>query len=531
MKKYNVFKILTISILVTVVLSFLIPQTSFDNYGNLSKGSINPISIIDSFANGLTSLGVFLNAFVYILCIGIFYFVLKKTKKYDETITNTAYMFRNKKVVFNIISICTFAIVTAITSDVMPMLIFIPAFIDISKKLGYDSKISILTTIGSIILGSSASLYTNYANQILGSVVGDNILFKIIILLITIVSLIVFTVVFGKTPEDTKLEKVGKKSVSFISISFDIILVLILLGMTSWSSYFGFNGFTELHSNIANFKIFNVSPFISLIGASVAALGSWTVFDLSVLLLILSLISAIVYRVKFDELLQSVAEGIKKSLPYALIIVIANIVLVNVYNSGFFYTILTGLAKMSDKLFSSAIISMLASFVYPDYTYASQFTLSTITAVASSTEFNIVLALIFQAIYSLFLLIMPTSILLLMGLRYTNVRYKDWFKFIFKYVIVLLAFIFTILFVASINFIGIPSIIFLIIISIIGYALLIVSLVLKFSSKTVVVEPKKEEIKVETKTEEVKKEEPKKQATQVKKPTTKKKTTNKKSKK
>ena len=91
-------------------------------------------------------------------------------------------MFRNKKVVFNIISICTFAIVTAITGDVMPMLIFVPAFIDISKKLGYDSKISILTTIGSIILGSSASLYTNYANQILGSVVGDNILFKIIIL-------------------------------------------------------------------------------------------------------------------------------------------------------------------------------------------------------------------------------------------------------------------------------------------------------------------------------------------------------------
>lgn len=506
MKKYNVFKILTISILVTVVLSFLIPQTSFDNYGNLSKGSINPISIIDSFANGLTSLGVFLNAFVYILCIGIFYFVLKKTKKYDETITNTAYMFRNIKVVFNIISICTFAIVTAITSDVMPMLIFVPAFIDISKKLGYDSKISILTTIGSIILGSSASLlYTNYANQILGSVVTDNILFKIIILLITIVSLIVFTVVFGKTPEDTKLEKVGKKSVSFISISFDIILVLILLGMTSWSSYFGFNGFTELHSNIANFKIFNVSPFISLIGASVAALGSWKVFDLSVLLLILSLISAIIYRVKFDELLQSVAEGIKKSLPYALIIVIANIVLVNVYNSGFFYTILTGLAKMSDKLFSSTIISMLASFVYPDYTYASQFTLSTITAVASSTEFNVVLTLVFQAIYSLFLLIMPTSILLLMGLRYTNVRYKDWFKFIFKYVIVLLAFIFTILFVASINSIGIPSIIFLIIISIMGYALLIVSLVLKFSSKFVVVEPKKEEVKTETKTVEVKK--------------------------
>lgn len=530
MKKYNVFKILTISILVTIVLSFLIPSTSFDYYGNLSKGSINPISIIDSFANGITSLGVFLNAFIYVLCIGIFYFVLKKTNKYDETITNTAYMFRNKKILFNIISICIFAIVTAITGDMMPMLVFVPAFIDISKKLGYDSKISILTTIGSIILGSSASLYTNYTNQILGSVVGDNILFKILILLIVIVSLIIFTMIFSKKPENTKLEKTSKNSVTFISIAFDIIIVLIILGMTSWSSYFGFEWFNTIYENIVNFEIFDISPFTALIGASVAPLGSWTIFDLSVLLLILSVINAIVYRVKFDELLQSVAEGLKKSLPYALIIVFANIVLVNAYNSGFFYTILSSLGKMSDKLFSSTIISMLSSFVYPDYTYASQFTLSTLTAVVSSTDYNIVLALVFQAIYSIFLLIMPTSILILIGLRYTNVRYKDWFKFIFKYVIVLLVLVFTILFVASIEFINIPSIIFLIIISIIGYALLIVSLVLKFSSKTVVVEPKKEE-KIETKVVEVKKEEPKKQTTQVKKPTTKKKTTNKKSKK
>ena len=86
MKKYSIFKVISISVLVTVLLSFLIPSTSFDATGSVTKGNINPVSLIDTFGNGITSFSVFLSTFMFILCIGIFYGVLVKTGKYESVI-------------------------------------------------------------------------------------------------------------------------------------------------------------------------------------------------------------------------------------------------------------------------------------------------------------------------------------------------------------------------------------------------------------------------------------------------------------
>ena len=111
-----------------------------------------------------------------------------------------------------------------------------------------------------------------------------------------------------------------------------------------------------------------------------------------------------------------------------MIVILANLVLVGVYNSGFYTTIITSIAGMTDKVLSGTTLSALSSVVYPDYTYATQFTLSTITYTITDTKFYLVLAVIFQVIYSLFLLISPTSILVLLGLQRENVSYKEAIK-------------------------------------------------------------------------------------------------------
>lgn len=103
MKKYNVFKVLIITLLVAIVASFLIPQTKI-GYSGLEKGVINPITLWDSVSCGLTSFSVFIASFVYILSIGILYSVLKKSEVYDAVITNTAAKFK-KKGLFIIISV------------------------------------------------------------------------------------------------------------------------------------------------------------------------------------------------------------------------------------------------------------------------------------------------------------------------------------------------------------------------------------------------------------------------------------------
>lgn len=496
MKKYNVFKVLSIAILTTILLSFLIPSTTFDGYGSVNKGNINPVGFIDTFANSITSFSVFLNAFVFILCVGVFYGILCKTGKYDNVITNTAAKFENNKTVFVIISILTFGILSAILGNVYPMLILVPAFIGILRKLGYDKLSSISSTIGAIIVGSAGSLFTNYSNQILGSTVSDNILIKVIMIIISLVSLIVFTLVFAKKPENTKLEKKIIKNSTHISVIFDIILAFILLGMIPWNSYFGFEGFSKFYETLTKFEVFGVSPFKALVSATMAAFGEWTLFDVSVVVLIASLIIALINKIKMDDLFETVAASLKKTLPYALIVIIANIVLVNVYTSGLFYTIIVSASELKDKLFSGTLVSALSALVYPDYMYASQFALSSFTAVVTDTKFLVILAVIFQAIYSVFLLISPTSVLVLLGLQYTGVSFKEWFKYICKYFLVLFGLLFVALIALSSKYVSALSFILLAIIIVLFILLIVLS---NRKNNNIIKETKKEEKVVEVK--------------------------------
>lgn len=533
MKKYNVFKVLSIAILVTILLSFLIPSTSFDGYGSVTKGNINPVGFIDTFANSITSFSVFLNAFIFILCIGVFYGILHKTGKYDSVITNTAAKFEKNKTAFVIISILTFGIMSAIIGNMYAMLIFVPAFIGILRKLGYSKLSSISSTIGAIILGSAGSLFTNYSNQILGSTVTDNIFVKIIMIIISLVSLIVFTLVFTKKPENTKLEKKTVKNSTHISVIFDIVLVFIILGMIPWNSYFGFEGFSKFYETITKFEVFGVSPFKALITSTMAAFGEWTLFDLSVVILISSLVIALMNKIKLNNLFETLASSIKKTLPYALIVVIANVVLVNIYTSGLFYTIIVSAAKLKDKLFSGTLISALSAFVYPDYMYASQFSLSSFTAVVTDTKFLVLLAVIFQAVYSVFLLISPTSILVLLGLQYTGVSFKEWFKYICKYFLAVFGLLFITLMILCNKYMSVISVILLVFIVVLFVLLIVLSKrknnnVKQVSKKEKVVELKEEEKKEEPKKEEVKVTKKTTTAKKTTKPATKKTTTAKK---
>jgi len=515
MKKYNVFKVLMIALLAAIVVSFLIPQSTI-GYSGIEKGKVNPITFIDSISNGLTSFSVFIEAFVYVLVIGIFYAVIKKTGKYDALINNTAVKFKNKRKVFAIVSILTFGLLTAVLGNIMPMLVLVPAFIDIAKKLEYDSKKSILATVGAIILGSAGSLYTNYANQILALKVSANIIPKIIVLVLSLTALILYVVLTEKKKE-VKLEKVQTKKLLPLTIAFDIILLLIILGMVPWKGYFEFDGFDKFHESIIGFKVFKISLFEAVVGKTLVAFGAWTMYSLTILLIVVSAILAIIYKIKFDGLLESISNGIKKAFPYALIYVIANVMLVSVYNSGFFITVISSVGKMKDSILSSSTISALSSLVYPDYSYASQFTLSTLATVISNSGVYKVLAVIFQTIYSLFLLISPTSVLLLMALKYENISYKKWVKYIYKFLLGLLIIYFMIIMIIGGKYVKTISYVVL--------AVLIVILVLFFvlckGSKPVT----KEKTEKEEKKEEVKvvKKETKTKKTTSKKTTTKKK--------
>ena len=178
-----------------------------------------------------------------------------------------------------------------------------------------------------------------------------------------------------------------------------------------------------------------------------------------------------------------------------MLIVLAIVVLVNVAYSGTFYTIIMAITKKTVNLLTSSVAAILTAIFCPDSINAAQFTVYSAT-LTKATNYQNILAITYQAVYSLFLLVSPTSILLLLGLRYTETRYKDWIKYIYKFFLVLFV---SLLVVISVSVKGFTAA------SIIALVLLVIALALivylRVSKVTKEISTKKEEKKVEVKKE------------------------------
>lgn len=496
-KKQSVFKILTIAILVSVALSYFISGTTM-TYGAVEKGTVMPIPFADVFTNGITSFSAFLTLFIYILVIGAFYGVLNKTGKYEKMVNNVAVTFNKNKGLFVVITIFVLALVTMFTGEMYSMLIFVPFLISVVRKLGFSKETSIAATVGAIIIGLSGSLFTTYTNQMLSLTVKDNVLPKVIITLVGIVTLVGFILVFGKRPaktKDLKIEKDAKSAPTLIILG--VIFIILVLGFVNWNGYFGFKGFDTFLETLRKGQISKVSVFDAFLGKGLVSFGNWQPFNAAILFTFVTVLIGLIYNEGIDGFLEGFAKGLKKAFPYALIVVLANIVLVNVYSSGIFYTITLDLTKKTVSLLTGSVTSALAAVFYPDYAYGTQFTMTAILN-TSAKEYQNLFAVVFQAIYSLFLLISPTSIIVLLALRYTDTSYKDWFKYIIKYFLVLVITVLVIISI-SINGFSAPSIVALILL-IAVYAVLVYMRYTKLT-ETPVEKVEKEVVKVEKKVE------------------------------
>ena len=489
MKKYNLYKILGIVILFTVIISYFVPGTII-SYGQVSRDTIIPVTLADTFFNGLTSLSVFMSTIVYLLSIGLFYAILGKTDKYDNYITCVARKFARRKSLYIVLSVFVLGLMSAVTGNMYAALFALPFFISVIRKLGYGKGATIAATFGATIIGSAASLYTYYSNQMLSLTVTDNLLYKIVLLLVLLLALVAFILVFNKRPEKVDLGKEKYSKVLPLKIIMAVLLVLVVLGFVPWAQYFGFDGFTKFLETMQSAKVANVSIFNSIVGNEIAAFGTFELYHFALVLVVASIIIAIIYKVKVDSFIAAVGSGIRKSMPYIVILLVANIVFINLYTSGVYYTFLTAFSEKIN-LFTGSVISFVTGIFYPDYTYASQFALSGISYTTKSTGIEASIALIFQAIYSLVLLVSPTSVLVFFGLRYTDVSYKEWIKYIWKFFVIVFLVSLVILSIATKGF-GL----FAIIGTIIVIALVILAL-LDHNKK--LVKEVKEETKKETK--------------------------------
>ncbi len=460
-KKYSLLKAIIGVVLVLIVLSWLIPAGEITSSGyvqhNMIRYGLNdiPRMLYSGIEFGLPS-------YVFLLAIGVFYGVLSSTKGYKRLVEIIAKKLSAHKKVTLVVTSILIALLTSMVTQTFAVLIFIPFIISVLKRMNIDKMTILMTTFGSIIVGIMGALYGtqnlldfigNFANDDLEetrALLGNTVLIRMGILAIGLVLFNFLTLNhFNKTKSEESSEmyeivvdeESKKESIVPVVIIGILILILVILGYVDWEANFNIQVFNNFHDFIDTLVIqtsgeeFNIIN--SILGSSTLALGTWTEFEISTVLLVASGILAICYRMKFNDLVKNIGRGIKVMiLPMAVIF--GAYVIMNVpnavqypYTATIFNFVLT-LAK-GFNVATFTLVSLIANFLitYVPYT---NYLMGSYLATQYAT-FNNQMIVILNSTYGLVQFFAPTSIILGIGLVSMKVKYIDWLKNIWKFIV------------------------------------------------------------------------------------------------
>lgn len=448
MKKNNLLKAIIIMFLVAVVLSWVIPTGSYSSDAYTNNGTI-PVGIINLFRLPVMTMQTFVQYTIVFIAIGIFYGVLNKTGVYDNIVKDIAKKFKGKEKVFLIIVAICYALLGTLTGLSTLIFLTIPFVAAILLVMGYDKISALLVTVGSMLVGEISSIFgfsgAGYVINVFSIRMVDEVITKIILFII-LTGLYVFFIVRkaklnkGKAKEENiplfvkdSKNKNSKMPLVVISILFFIIC---FVGMYNWYYGWGIELFNNLDQKINGLTIGNY-PLLSNILKGISILGYWGNYEFSVALIIVTFIIAWIYNIKLDDFIDGVKNGAKEMLPVALYATICSVVFtIMLANSGNMYaTIVNWLAgiKATFNIPVTSLIAISGSLFYNDFYYL----LSNAVSVLQGYEaiYYPITGVLLTGMYGIMMMVLPSSIMLVAGLRFFDVSYIDWLKKIWLYIL------------------------------------------------------------------------------------------------
>lgn len=224
--------------------------------------------------------------------------------------------------------------------------------------------------------------------------------------------------------------------------SLVLMFVIGILAFLSWSEAFGIESFTKATESVVGFELFKFPIFSKLLGG-VNSFGAWSLVDFIVVMSVVVLFVALVYKVKINDIFDGFIAGIKKALPLTVLVILVYTCLVITTYHPFqlvFYKIILGSgAKMNViKVFLMSLTAILAGFFNVEPLYAFQSVLPYLASLDYAAKSYPLIGVIYQSLYGLTMLIAPTSVVLVTVLGYLNVSIKTWFKAVWKLLLELL---------------------------------------------------------------------------------------------
>ena len=314
------------------------------------------------------------------------------------------------------------------------------------------------------------STYSSNIAAVIGeatsTVIKDGLMFRSILLVLAYAVFLFFTVRQAKKSKH-KVNEVkeqlelaiseekssSKKPVWPIVAVLVTLLVIFILGYTDWVSIFNTDVFSTLLTDITNIEIGGYKVFGFLLN-NVQAFGTWSyeytgVLDYQnaiILLALASIVLSLVYDIKPKDAFESFAKGVKKVVKPAFLVMIAYTLLFVNGNHSMFATVIefvldlfkntTGFVRSALFVITSNILTVVSTFLHIDTYYMAQ--LSTAQIASHFTDLKAALAVITNASHGLAMIFVPTSSMLILGLSYLGISYKEWMKSSWKMLLALL---------------------------------------------------------------------------------------------
>ena len=456
MKKTGLFKIIVFTLLAIMVVTWFVPA-SYMNAGEITDLGYYRIGFFDFFQLifGAFEFKYFIQMFIFLVSVGALYGVLGKTGKYRAWIEKIASKFRGKEIVFLLIASIIIVALTSVFNYGLLLFIFFPLIISIILAMGYDKITAAVATFGAMLVGTIGSTIsyniTGVINEQLSvEKLSVGIWYRVALLVLSLAALIFYLVKAKHTTVkkvENKIENaidndlfIGEKnankySVVPIIVIFALLFVLLIVACTNWTSTFNVSIFTKLNETVMGVKIKDFEIFKNIFG-TVEEFGNWYYAEMSVMCILAALILGRFYRMKHRDMLSYMADGAKKMLPSAVMVVMAYCVIYFAGNTLFYTTVASWILGATSKfnIFFSTIATILGSALHVDMLYVANYVIPQIAAEGAS---KVVTGTLIQGIYGVTMFVVPTSAALVLGLTYLNIPYTEWIKKTWKLALVL----------------------------------------------------------------------------------------------
>ncbi len=477
-KMPSAFFILFCIIALVAVLTWFIPSGEYqkDEAGNFIAGSYQEVEhkpqgiwdilmapVYGMLGHGRTSGAI--EIALFIMMIGGFLGVVDRTGSINSGISTLVVRNRGKEKKLIFLLMMFFALGGTTYGMAEETIVFYPLVIPIMIAAGFDtvSAVSvILLGAGVGVLGSTVNPFaTGVASQTLGIGVGDGILWRLLILFVslTITLLYVYnyilkvkknpqlSLVADKMEEDKKYFSIPEnlpqltKSQRSVVILFMLSFVIMIISLIPWSALIP--GFTFFETSLEYLK--SIPVLGTIIGQSAIPFGDWYFAEITMLFLVMAIIIGVMYKLKEQDMIDGFMQGAGGLLGVAFVVATARGIQVIMDEGQITSTILNwceeSLKSMPKGLFGvfTYLMYILMSFLIPSTSGLASATMAIVGPMAdfAGVQKHVVVTA-FQTASGIVNMITPTSGVVMGAMAISRVPYDKWLGFAGKLLGILL---------------------------------------------------------------------------------------------